>query len=265
MELCRCNLKTFMMVKSTFFSRKSIEPMCETEYFVSWWILRQIIECIDYIHDKSIIHSNLNPGNILISTNNNGRFIKLGEFSTSMKVNIELNQSANIETFKHDIFNLGQIALELFGIERRRETSIEQLYDGTNLEKYMMIFHAFIKNCIIIHNNEKQSVKQILTDMKEYSINDKITNLIKDDLLGLFNEYMDNILISTSTELTRQFKKIRLESNLIYKDEDKFSEFTICENIGNGNFGKVIKVRHNVTKKYYAVKKIYINGKTYLP
>ena len=77
-------------------------------------------------------------------------------------------------------------------------------------------------------------------------------------------EYLDSILISTSTQLTRKFKKIELESKLIYKDEDRLSEFTVCERIGNGNYGKVMKVYHNVTKKYYAVKKIYIKGKTIL-
>ena len=273
MELSRCNLKDFMMAKSTFFSRQFREPMCETEYFVSWWIWKQLIECIDYIHDQGLIHCSLNPSNILISTNNNGRFIKVGEFSTSMTVNSESNNNAErgsgkymaIEIYNQmvDVYRIATIAFELFVIYRLNETIIKQLYDGTNLEKYMVKLHDYIKNRITIDNNEQPNVKKILSDIQEYSINDKITNYKKNDLLGLINEYIDSILMSTSTQLTRQFKKFKLESNLIYKGEDRLSEFTTCERIGYGNYGKVMKVFHNVTKKYYALKKIYIKGKPY--
>ena len=280
MELCRCNLYTFIRAKSTFFSRQYIEPMCETEYFVSWWIWKQLIECIDYIHDQGLIHCDLNSGNILICTNKNGRFIKLAEFSIFMTDYKKLNNTSGSGTQKYkvsrinfgesyyqkdDILRLGLIALELFGIEDNTQIHFEQPYDATNLEKYMMKLQDLITNCISNNYNKRPSAKQILSNMEDYSINDKITNYKKDNLLGLINEYLDSILISTSTQLTRKFKKIELESKLIYKDEDRLSEFTVCERIGNGNYGKVMKVYHNVTKKYYAVKKIYINGKTYLP
>ncbi|CAG2172809.1 unnamed protein product [Oppiella nova] len=53
------------------------------EYFISCEIFRQILKCVQYLHELNpqIIHRDLKPDNILIAHNvRNGRFLKLCDF-----------------------------------------------------------------------------------------------------------------------------------------------------------------------------------------
>ncbi|CAG2170793.1 unnamed protein product [Oppiella nova] len=83
MELCSDSLYNILQIKRQLFARKYDKPMNRFEYIISCKIFRQILECVQYLHELSpqIIHRDLKPENILIAVNaKNGRFIKLGDF-----------------------------------------------------------------------------------------------------------------------------------------------------------------------------------------
>ncbi|CAG2173852.1 unnamed protein product [Oppiella nova] len=83
MEFCSHNLQNILEVKPQVFGRQSGDPMNLYEYFISCEIFRQILECVQYLHElkPQIIHRDLKPDNILIAHNvTKGRFLKLCDF-----------------------------------------------------------------------------------------------------------------------------------------------------------------------------------------
>ncbi|CAG2166066.1 unnamed protein product, partial [Oppiella nova] len=83
MELCSDSLKNILQHKPQEFNRQFGEPMNCYEYFISCEIFREILECVQYLHELNpqIIHRDLKPDNILIDRNGrNGRFVKLCDF-----------------------------------------------------------------------------------------------------------------------------------------------------------------------------------------
>ncbi len=53
-------------------------------YFISCELLTETIECVNYLHERNVIHRNLKPANILVSDGINGRFVKLADFDLSV-------------------------------------------------------------------------------------------------------------------------------------------------------------------------------------
>ena len=83
MELCSDSLKTILQNKPQVFGRQLEEPMNSIEFYISCHIFKEILECVQYLHELNpqIIHRDLKPENILIAENvRNGRFVKLCDF-----------------------------------------------------------------------------------------------------------------------------------------------------------------------------------------
>ena len=83
MEFCSQNLRNIVEVKPQVFGRQLGEAMDCVEYFISCEIFRQILECVQYLHELNppVIHRDLKPDNILMAkTVRNGRFFKLCDF-----------------------------------------------------------------------------------------------------------------------------------------------------------------------------------------
>ncbi|CAG2105700.1 unnamed protein product [Medioppia subpectinata] len=119
------NLQKIIDNKHTVFERQKGEPMKVYEYFISCEILKELLDCVKYLHDSCppVIHRDLKPTNVLILQNsNNNRFLKLCDFgsatfhdmtSMSHTPNVgtaqymapELYQSRY--TIKADIYSLG--------------------------------------------------------------------------------------------------------------------------------------------------------------
>ncbi len=58
--------------------------MTQTEYYISNELFKEILECVNFLHSKNIIHWDLKPENILVTDGTNGRFLKLGGFSLAV-------------------------------------------------------------------------------------------------------------------------------------------------------------------------------------
>ncbi|CAG2104933.1 unnamed protein product, partial [Medioppia subpectinata] len=89
MEYCPQSLKTVLETKGPAFGRQSpAEPMNPFEYFISCEIFKELLECVEYLHESvpTIIHRDFKPDNVLIAStlsgnnNNSRRFIKLCDF-----------------------------------------------------------------------------------------------------------------------------------------------------------------------------------------
>ncbi|CAG2113480.1 unnamed protein product [Medioppia subpectinata] len=83
MEYCPQTLADVLKDKQQVFGRQSAEAMNIYEYFISCEIFRELLQCVQYLHDQNppVIHRDIKPANILILQNTcNNTFIKLGDF-----------------------------------------------------------------------------------------------------------------------------------------------------------------------------------------
>ena len=83
LEMCSQNLTNILEIKPQVFKRLPNESMNLYEYIISCEIYKEVLECVQYLHELNpqIIHRDLKPENILIAENGrNGRFVKLCDF-----------------------------------------------------------------------------------------------------------------------------------------------------------------------------------------
>ena len=83
MELCSHSLQKILEHKPQVFGRQPEEPMNSIEFYISCHIFKEILECVQYLHELNppVIHRDLKPDNILVAkTVRNGRFLKLCDF-----------------------------------------------------------------------------------------------------------------------------------------------------------------------------------------
>ena len=131
MELCSDNLKNIIQQKRLFFGREKTDPMQSIEYFISCHIFKELLECVQYLHDNNIIHRDLNPKNILISEKSiNRKYVKICDFGLAKfgDLNTKTHTQGQGTPFymapevitgerynsKCDIYSLAVIGLELF-------------------------------------------------------------------------------------------------------------------------------------------------------
>ncbi|CAG2165816.1 unnamed protein product [Oppiella nova] len=86
MELCSDSLQNILRLKPQVFGRQPGESMNSIEFYISRQIFKEILECVQYLHELNpqIIHRDLKPDNILVARDvKNGRFLKLCDFGLS--------------------------------------------------------------------------------------------------------------------------------------------------------------------------------------
>ena len=111
MELCSDNLQNIIQQMPQFFNTEESEPMEPIEYFISCRIFKELLECVQYLHESNppVIHGNLKMENVLISEFPiNGKFFKLCDF--------KIKNISNNYTFIDDIDCLGSISQTIFNL-----------------------------------------------------------------------------------------------------------------------------------------------------
>ena len=131
MELCSDSLKNILQNKPQVFGRQPEEPMNSIEFYISCHIFKEILECVQYLHELNppVIHRDLKPDNILLAkTVRNGRFFKVCDFGlatvhqhSSDKGDLryqapEVGQGVDYN-HKIDVYSLAKIAEKIFGIK----------------------------------------------------------------------------------------------------------------------------------------------------
>ena len=68
MELCSDNLQNIIQQKKSLFRYSDSDPMEPTEYFISCELFKDLLECVQYLHESNppVIHRDLKPQNILV-------------------------------------------------------------------------------------------------------------------------------------------------------------------------------------------------------
>jgi alpha-tubulin suppressor-like RCC1 family protein len=128
MEFC---CKTLKEVIEYLLNELNAQQMMKTLcYFICCELLVELIECVNYLHIRNIIHRDLKSANILITDGINGRFVKLGDFGLSVIHEfIDQSHTKCLRTFdymapeviksrkydtKANIYSIGRIVEELF-------------------------------------------------------------------------------------------------------------------------------------------------------
>ena len=109
MELCSDNLQNIIQQMPQILNAEKSEPMKPIEYFISCQIFKELLECVQYLHESNppVIHGNLKLENVLISEFPiNGKFLKLCDLKFE-------NLSHNYAFFD-DINCLGYILQNIF-------------------------------------------------------------------------------------------------------------------------------------------------------
>ena len=137
MELCSDNLMNIINQKQIFFRRQESEAMNSIEYFISCEIFKEILECVQYLHEHNMMHGNIKPENILFNNiSKNYRFVKLWDFDLLDERDYILRSDPsdheNQEIIKYmapevrrrkkystkcDIYSLGELTIKLFQID----------------------------------------------------------------------------------------------------------------------------------------------------
>jgi serine/threonine protein kinase len=132
MEFCCQTLNGVIKQLSDEMIKNGLQDIKKLCYFICCELFTEIliIECVHYLHGRSVIHGDLKPANILITNGINGRFVKLADFGLS--INHEFNDQSHTQgsgtlkymapeirdsrkyNMKSDIFSLGKIVEELF-------------------------------------------------------------------------------------------------------------------------------------------------------
>ncbi|CAG2100078.1 unnamed protein product [Medioppia subpectinata] len=225
MELCSQSLKSVIKDKAIVFGRQSEIAMNINEYYICCEIFKEILECVQYLHESKppIIHRDLKPDNILIAHNvRNNRFIKLCDFGlattherqsmshtagagTSAYMAPEVHQSRY--TIMVDIYSLGVIAQHLLDLYNNPMEKYNLAEFSANINK----FYEMIGQMVQYMPDNRPTIAGVLESYNQWSVDRKIT------------------------------KKYSYNQD------------------GLGNFGKVYKVSKNTDNRIYAVKKIRIH------
>ena len=115
MQLCSCTLEGYIDKY-----RNQISPDMISKIF------REILDGVQYIHSKNIIHSDLKMDNIFLDNN---QTVKIGDFGISDTIDNCLEDEE-----KWDIYYLGRILVDLlFQFETKNETcqTIDKIKEGT--------------------------------------------------------------------------------------------------------------------------------------
>ncbi|CAG2116171.1 unnamed protein product, partial [Medioppia subpectinata] len=202
MEFCPQSLKTLLKDKVIVFGRQPKDQMKVFEYFISCQIFKELLECVQYLHECNprIIHRDLKPDNILIEHNVRcNRFVKLCDFGLATDHDMNRHTASRYDhtvcgthgyiapevhsrKYNHlsDIYSLHVIGGELFGIDLQAsksfkatdpllKTSIQCMYE--TLQQMMAIVWRQRPECrkVLAKYNEWSIHKNVVTNHKEFN------------------------------------------------------------------------------------------------
>ncbi|CAG2100146.1 unnamed protein product [Medioppia subpectinata] len=193
MEFCELNLTTILKNKANVFERQPEDQMNSVfEYFISCEIFKELLECVQYLHESNplIIHRDLKPDNILIDPNfKSNRFIKLCDFGLAKEINIDGHTSSRYGhsvvgtikymspethlgkpyTHKSDIYSLYVIGEQLFNVDLQA-TQTFVANDSEFKTSLECIYRTLLAMMSTPNWRQRPESRQVLANYKEWSI-----------------------------------------------------------------------------------------------
>ncbi|CAG2117232.1 unnamed protein product, partial [Medioppia subpectinata] len=147
-EFCSQSFKSVLKDKAIVFERQTEDLMNIFEYFISCEIFKELLECVQYLHESNppVIHRDLKPDNILIDPiYSSNRCVKLCDFGLATDHDIDGHTASRYEhsvcgalgymapevllgkqyDHKSDIYSLYVIGEQLFGIDLQASQTFE--------------------------------------------------------------------------------------------------------------------------------------------
>ncbi|CAG2100880.1 unnamed protein product [Medioppia subpectinata] len=195
MQFCLQSLKSVLKDKPIVFGRQPEDQMNVFEYFISCEIFKEILECVQYLHQSvpAVIHRDLKPDNIVIKHNiKSNRFIKLCDFGLAVDHNITESTSSRCEhsivgtrkymapevysgiySQKADIYSLHVIGQELFGIDVQDSQSSETNEHFLKLPLKCM-YRTLVAMMSTPISSDRPECREVLAKHNEWSIDKSV-------------------------------------------------------------------------------------------
>ncbi|CAG2106090.1 unnamed protein product [Medioppia subpectinata] len=195
MEFCPQSLRSLLKDKGLAFGRQSAEPMNVYEYYISCEIFKELLQCVQYLHELSpqIIHRDLNPDNVLIVYNTNAEnncFIKLCDFGLATLHNpdkhyrTKYKHTCDVGTLRYeapevankkyghksDVYSLALIGGEIFDLELYERT-LNTYPSDHMLKAWVVCLHRMLQSMMSFPIwDDRPECRQVLAKYNEWSI-----------------------------------------------------------------------------------------------
>lgn len=205
-------------------------------------IAQQLLETLDFLHSKNIIHRELKPSSVFIE--NITTNIKLADYALVKKLNnlsqiINNDASSTVQgSLRSDIHELGLLLLSLKLGEKITD------YHPQIPQSLQPDFRNFISICTRADKVECKHLLKHQFILKETAESASIPNKTYKRSISIhYDEDEDGL-----TTFTDYPSKSRLNT-----------EFEVIGVIGHGAFGEVLKVKNKLDSRFYAIKRIRVN------
>ncbi|CAD5111341.1 DgyrCDS655 [Dimorphilus gyrociliatus] len=142
-------------------------PSSNFEYFeFEKRIMLMLLSALDYLHDKKIMHKDVQPSNIFVMNNSNDLLVKMGNFDMGIEAEEKDKNLVNSiyrapeaklnnYSFSSDIYGLGVIGLQLFNLQTNEQESQEKLPSDSEISTNLIHMTS-------ITESERPSARTIL-------------------------------------------------------------------------------------------------------